>query len=60
MPINLQELINKTADPHTLALFAIVEELSLLRKQVEKLDRTISKLNEAPIDVTVPSGGEAR
>jgi hypothetical protein len=28
-------------------------ELSLIRKQIEKLDRTVSKLNEAPSDVVV-------
>jgi len=46
--INVQELVNKTANPEVLALLAIAEELGLLRKQIEKLDRTVGKLNEDP------------
>lgn len=34
------------------ALEGIVSELGLLRKQVEKLDRTVGKLNEMPTEAT--------
>lgn len=32
------------------AIKAVAFEISLLRKQVEKLDRTLEKLNEAPAE----------
>jgi len=35
----------------TKAFDSMVLELSLIRKQLEKLDRTVAKLNESPTDI---------
>jgi hypothetical protein len=35
------------------AINNVALEIAYSRKQMEKLDRTISKLNEVPVDVTV-------